>query len=454
MSPGVGIEAVLFDWDGLIEDCTEMADAAAWREEWERAGVPIGMAEYAGYWAAWSWLRLTPMISRLAAAAPGIDRPLVEARRRARYEELCAALPARPGIAEWIKDAHAAGLTVAVISNDADGRVPTGLKRLGLDRDVTAVISAGDGIARKPQPDLYWAALARLGVSADRAVAVADSPHGLAAARAAGMRAIGVPNQLTRLLPGTYVDEHREIPEMPRGLSAHVPDAAAPVLVPDPAATSLAQALASAAACPPPPGRAGEQDPERRWACGLIGPHGEPWHWASARMLHVALEPARAAAARAAFEGIPQPVEELTIPRLPVILGALAILRAGFLTRAATLERVLVQVILDLLGNDDAARATAQTQPIRMLRGPQGEQGDPALLPDDRAALDCLLGQDPAEWDAIRQETIRMITAAAEPNRDHAPSGRALTLHFLAPYNGYVKQDWVDHPDQPAIDPR
>jgi beta-phosphoglucomutase-like phosphatase (HAD superfamily) len=55
----------------------------------------------------------------------------------------------------------------------------------------------GDEAIRKPAPDVYLEALRRLGADASRSVAIEDSGPGIAAARAAGMRAIAIPHWLT-----------------------------------------------------------------------------------------------------------------------------------------------------------------------------------------------------------------------------------------------------------------
>jgi beta-phosphoglucomutase-like phosphatase (HAD superfamily) len=61
--------------------------------------------------------------------------------------------------------------------------------------DCFSVIACGDEVALpKPSPQVYLLALDRLGVSAAEAVAVEDSPHGVTAARAAGLRCIAIPN--------------------------------------------------------------------------------------------------------------------------------------------------------------------------------------------------------------------------------------------------------------------
>jgi len=63
------------------------------------------------------------------------------------------------------------------------------------------VIVTGDEAAPKPAPDLYLLACARLGVDPSTAVALEDSPTGVAAAKAAGLTCIGVPSDPRTPLP-------------------------------------------------------------------------------------------------------------------------------------------------------------------------------------------------------------------------------------------------------------
>ncbi|WP_236050946.1 HAD family hydrolase [Nonomuraea cypriaca] len=70
------------------------------------------------------------------------------------------------------------------------------MDRLGLTHLIETVVTAR-GIARKPAPDVYLAALARLQVDPCAVVAIEDSPHGIAAAKTAGLRVVAVPNLVT-----------------------------------------------------------------------------------------------------------------------------------------------------------------------------------------------------------------------------------------------------------------
>jgi HAD superfamily hydrolase (TIGR01509 family) len=60
------------------------------------------------------------------------------------------------------------------------------------------VLAREDFKQTKPNPEPYLLALQRLRLAADRCVAIEDSERGLAAARAAGLRCLVIPNEMTR----------------------------------------------------------------------------------------------------------------------------------------------------------------------------------------------------------------------------------------------------------------
>jgi beta-phosphoglucomutase-like phosphatase (HAD superfamily) len=71
------------------------------------------------------------------------------------------------------------------------------LREVGAAEGFAAVIT-GDTVARgKPAPDIYLVAAAALGLSPTVCLALEDSPNGVRAAKAAGMRCIAVPNALS-----------------------------------------------------------------------------------------------------------------------------------------------------------------------------------------------------------------------------------------------------------------
>jgi beta-phosphoglucomutase-like phosphatase (HAD superfamily) len=75
------------------------------------------------------------------------------------------------------------------------------LARLGLDADWEHIVAAdGDPARAKPAPLLYHEALALLEVTADEAIAIEDSPHGVRAAKAAGLTCVAFTNPITETM--------------------------------------------------------------------------------------------------------------------------------------------------------------------------------------------------------------------------------------------------------------
>ena len=199
------IDAVVFDFDGLILD-TEAPVFAAWCAAFESHGCPPPTVEV---WAEWIGTDRDDLelVELLVAAAPGpVDLDLMHARRRALRDEMLAAEVIRPGVVAWIDEAQAAGLGTAIASSSPDWWVLGHLDRIGLRDRFAHVACAGDDLPAKPAPDTYLAACAALGVEPQRALAVEDSPNGIAAAKAAGMRCVTVPNPITARLDVTAAD--------------------------------------------------------------------------------------------------------------------------------------------------------------------------------------------------------------------------------------------------------
>jgi HAD superfamily hydrolase (TIGR01509 family) len=187
----VTIKALIFDFDGLLMD-TESTLLESWRWEWRRHGLeldPVGFFPDHGSDAT------EPRYRALAAAVgPAYDRDSSHALRMAYRAELNAALGPAPGIAGWLDRAAERGLRLAVSSSSALSHVGPMLERVGL-RARFEVLATGDEVAaQKPDPAVYRLALDRLGLPAGDAVAFEDSAHGVAAAQAAGLRCVAVPN--------------------------------------------------------------------------------------------------------------------------------------------------------------------------------------------------------------------------------------------------------------------
>jgi beta-phosphoglucomutase family hydrolase len=95
-----------------------------------------------------------------------------------------------PGLVDFLD--RCAGLPLGVASNAESANIDLVLDGAGL-RDWFQVIVNGQQVRRpKPYPDVYLRAAELLGVAPRHCVVFEDSPVGVEAARAAGMRVVGV----------------------------------------------------------------------------------------------------------------------------------------------------------------------------------------------------------------------------------------------------------------------
>lgn len=189
------IAGLVLDFDGLILD-TELPAFRAWADVYERHGCPpLTLEEWAADLGTHG--RLDPVAVLAERTGLDLDAADVHRLRRARRDELLAGERVLPGVEAWLDEADELGIPVAVASSSQVDWVGGHLGRLGLAARIRHLSCYGAGLPAKPAPDLYLDACRAIGVAPARALAVEDSPNGVAAARAAGMRCVAVPNQLT-----------------------------------------------------------------------------------------------------------------------------------------------------------------------------------------------------------------------------------------------------------------
>lgn len=107
--------------------------------------------------------------------------------------DLCRGCAAMPGAIELVR--AASGIRpLAVASNAPASIVRSYLAPFGILDAFDVIVGSTDVRSPKPAPDVYLLACERLRVRPARAVAVEDSPVGVASARAAQLRVVGIPS--------------------------------------------------------------------------------------------------------------------------------------------------------------------------------------------------------------------------------------------------------------------
>ncbi len=190
--------ALVFDFDGLILD-TETTDFESWREVFAVHGCTLDLDAWADCIGRPAGC-FDPYAHLERLSGKRIDRDGIREQRRDRLRALNLRQPIRPGVREYLEDARRMGLKVGLASSSDRAWVHGHLERLGLLHFFAATKCVEDTGAHKPDPAPYLAVLAELGLAAGEAVAFEDSPHGIAAAKAAGMLCVAVPNPITRQL--------------------------------------------------------------------------------------------------------------------------------------------------------------------------------------------------------------------------------------------------------------
>jgi HAD superfamily hydrolase (TIGR01509 family) len=192
---------VVFDNDGLLLD-TE--------EAWTRAEQTL----FAGLGREFTMEHKRTLIgsSRTLAASkletilerPGDGERLMDELHELVMEEALGGIEPRPGALELLARLSAAQIPLAVASNSERAFLQRTLSSAGLlpDGPFATTVSANDIAQPKPAPDIYLEACRRLGAQPADAVALEDSPIGVAAAAAAGMFVIGVPYFAGSQIPG------------------------------------------------------------------------------------------------------------------------------------------------------------------------------------------------------------------------------------------------------------
>lgn len=199
---GVVAGHVVFDLDGVVVDSEPTHERA--NAEW-LAGLGTALAPDLAETMMGRRVRdLTDVIAGQAGLWP--DEAF--AGREAVFWRMLGeqALPPMPGLHAALARLAGAGLPLAVASSGTRTYVEHVLERLGVAGAFAAVVSGEEVANGKPAPDVYLLAAERLGAEPADCVAVEDAPHGIAAARAAGMRVVVVPHARTEALDLSRAD--------------------------------------------------------------------------------------------------------------------------------------------------------------------------------------------------------------------------------------------------------
>jgi HAD superfamily hydrolase (TIGR01509 family) len=184
------IQAFIFDFDGLILD-TETIEFEALAELYRELGCELERERWVLNLGTRVQIDLYAELAERAGRQ--LDLVTLRDRQRAAYLRRCEEALLRPGVAALLDAARARGLALAVASSSGRAWVERWLKRHAIRAYFGCVRTRDDVQQVKPAPDLFLSAADCLGIAPEACVVFEDSPNGMLAAAAAGMRCVAVP---------------------------------------------------------------------------------------------------------------------------------------------------------------------------------------------------------------------------------------------------------------------
>jgi HAD superfamily hydrolase (TIGR01549 family) len=180
---GQSPEAVLFDVDGTLVDNSYLHTVAWWR-------------------ACRDLDQLVPMATLHRLVGMGADR-FIDALFHREWSELADAhsahiapffeeMVAFPRAADLLRAVGARGQRVVFASSASDAELRRLRSIVGADDALCELVSSSDAGESKPAPDIFQVALRKVGIHADRAIAVGDTGWDVEAARRSGLGCIGL----------------------------------------------------------------------------------------------------------------------------------------------------------------------------------------------------------------------------------------------------------------------
>jgi len=180
----------IFDWDGVIIDSSRHHE-----ESWERLAREEKQALPEGHFKAGFGRKnqfIIPEILAWTREDQEIER--ISLRKEALYRDVVRewGLEPLPGVKTWLERLRDAGVPCAIGSSTHRPNIDLSLSILGLASFFSAIVTAEDVTLGKPDPQVFLVAASRIQRPPECCVVFEDAFVGIEAAKAGGMRVIGV----------------------------------------------------------------------------------------------------------------------------------------------------------------------------------------------------------------------------------------------------------------------
>ena len=181
--PIVTKKAALFDLDGVLVDAKLIHYQAL-----NKALPDPFKINYQDHIDNFDGLKTRDKLSKLSAerSLPTDLHDEIFEKKQEETRKLIGRLPKLPELIKLFKKLRSDGIEIAVCSNSIRHTVITALASTGLAKYCSLILGNEDVRNPKPHPEIFWTAMAKLGVTPTQTLIVEDSPPGLVAAQMTG----------------------------------------------------------------------------------------------------------------------------------------------------------------------------------------------------------------------------------------------------------------------------
>ena len=181
--------AVIWDMDGTLVDTAEL-HFQAWLRLAAEIGKPFTRADFTATFG-WRNPEIVPKI--FGSAYSEAEILAIGDRKELFYRELARqGVELLPGARELIAQLAKLGVRQAIGSSAPRDNLELILEMSDLEDAFGAIVAMEDVQRGKPNPDVFLRAAQRLEIAPELCVVIEDAPVGIQAAKAGGMRALGV----------------------------------------------------------------------------------------------------------------------------------------------------------------------------------------------------------------------------------------------------------------------
>lgn len=201
----MGAKGIIFDMDGLMIDSERIINRAV-----VKAGREMGLADIESVslrTIGTSNVRTREIYTSVYGENFGFDR-LMDLKHRYIDEMIGdGGFPPKEGIHDILEYVTKKGYIISVGSSTREWAVKEFLGKIGVSKYFDIFVCGDMGLRSKPCPDIFLACAEKMGIAPEDCFVLEDSPNGIRAAFAAGMKPVMIPDMIAPeedILPMLY----------------------------------------------------------------------------------------------------------------------------------------------------------------------------------------------------------------------------------------------------------